>query len=193
MDKYQNVGVSCPLCKQSFVFCVSEKMAGTKQICKCPNCNTKLSLTIPASMLSRETDQTWVDEALSSTSISLQLLLICDSANSVKYQSFNLNAEQSVIGRKPSDGSKVADVEVETNDNTMSRRHAIIRKVKNIGFTIRNNPEKRTNGIIINNEPKLDNDTEIYLKEGDVLRFGNTKFLVNIIRKTLNKEDVSIA
>ena len=192
MDKYQNIGISCPSCKQSFVFRVSGKMAGTKQSCKCPNCNTKLSLTIPAAKSFMEIDSTLVDEALSSTSISLQLSLICDNALSAKYQSFNLKSERSVIGRKPTESSKVADIEVETNDKTMSREHAIIRKVKNIGFTIKN-PGKPTNGIVINDQPKLDQDTEIYLNDGDVLCLGNTKFLVNIIRDTLNKEDVSIA
>jgi pSer/pThr/pTyr-binding forkhead associated (FHA) protein len=94
------------------------------------------------------------------------------------YQSFELTSEYYTIGRKNSGGPEYrSDVEVETADKKMSRKHAAIRKRGKTGFTLKDIGSK--NGVFVN-DTKLDADEEIYLGDGDTFRLGETVFRVNI-------------
>lgn len=189
MSEKRNIVYKCPNCSQGFVIPIEKSMIGTIQKFVCPNCKKPCPIKLPTSFISLfETDLTQMEKSLKTTSLSLQMSLIKDDSTSMTYQSFNISADSTVVGRKSDNPSRRADVEIETKDTLMSRKHAIIRKVKNFGFTLREYPDCK-NGIRLNGE-KLDKETEIYLNEGDVVCFGKTKFLINLIRYSLKDEDV---
>lgn len=185
MEETFSIDITCPSCKQVFVRRVDKKNAGKQLRCKCDHCGQGIRANIPLL-----TEKTHIDEELSDSHLKLFLSTEGDNPKT-KPQSFQISADSTTIGRKPTNGETLADVEVVTADMTMSRIHAIIRKVKNIGFTI-SNPLGRTNGIFIGNESKLDGYTEVYLEDGDVIRMGETKFLVNIVRLSLNEGEVAM-
>ena len=112
------------------------------------------------------------------------LLLEVMKNETTTYQTFNLTSDYYTIGRKNSSGPEHRpDVEVETTDKKMSRKHAAIRKKGKTGFTLNDLGSK--NGVWLNGK-KMDAEEEVYLDDGDQFRLGETTFRVNIAEQSDN-------
>lgn len=173
MSKKVKIPVTCPQCGSKFPVSITEDDLGKKKSGVCPKCQKKLNFTVSMKLAPKFGDPTLGGNE---NDISLVLETIPDALTA--YQSFELTSEYYTIGRKNSGGPEHrSDVEVETADKKMSRKHAAIRKKGKTGFTLKDIGSK--NGVFVN-DTKLDADEEIYLTDGDAIRLGDTQFRVNI-------------
>ena len=130
------------------------------------------------------------DPTLGGNEAESSLLLETVSNVMTAYQSFELTSDYYTIGRKNSGGPEHRpDVEVETTDKKMSRKHAAIRKKGKTGFTLKDIGSK--NGVFLNGS-KMETDEEIYLSDGDTFRLGETQFRVNIAERDEDSNDMTI-
>ena len=173
MSKKVKIPVTCPQCGSKFPISITEDDLGKKKSGVCPKCQKKLNFTVSMKLASKFSDPTLGGNE---NDISLLLETVPDALTA--YQTFELTSEYYTIGRKNSGGPEYrSDVEVETADKKMSRKHAAIRKKGKTGFTLKDIGSK--NGVFVN-DTKLDADEEIYLTDGDTIRLGDTQFRVNI-------------
>lgn len=174
MGKTIKISLTCPQCAAKLAVPITEDDLGKKKQGSCPKCHKKFLIPIPASLVSKfESDPT-----LGGNEAERSLLLETVPNAMTTYQSFELTSEYYTIGRKNSGGPEYRpDVEVETIDKKMSRKHAAIRKKGKTGFTLKDIGSK--NGVFLNNT-RLDADEEVYLSDGDTFRLGDTQFRVNI-------------
>ena len=174
MGKTIKISLTCPQCAAKLAVPITENDLGKKKQGACPKCHKKFLIPVPTSLASKfESDPT-----LGGNEAERSLLLETVPNAMTTYQSFELTSEYYTIGRKNSGGPEYRpDVEVETIDKRMSRKHAAIRKKGNSGFTLKDIGSK--NGVFLNNM-RLDADEEVYMSDGDTFRLGDTQFRVNI-------------
>lgn len=186
MSKTINVSVACPKCATKLVVPVSRNEVGTKKQCVCQQCKKIFLLTIPQSLASKfESDPTMGGNSTNEISLILESV---SNANT-DCQSFELTSDYYTIGRKNSSGPEYRpDVEIVTTDKKISRKHAAIRK-KRSGFTIKDLGSK--NGIALN-DVKLEPEEEVYLRDGDVFKLGDTLFRVSIVEQAMDSDDLTI-
>ncbi len=186
MAKTIKISVKCPKCASRLALPLVEQDLGTKKAGACPKCKNKFSVNIPVSLGSKfESDPTNIG-----TQEDEKVLMLETVANEhTTYQSFELSSDYYTIGRKNSSGpSSRPDVEVETTDKTMSRKHAAIRKKGKTGYTLNDLGSK--NGITFNGN-KLEPDEEVYLGDGDHFVLGNTSFKVSLAEKSDDYDDLT--
>ena len=166
------MAVTCPQCGTKLAVSVVETDLGKNKPGACPRCQKKFLISVPTSLAIKfESDPT-----MGGNEPDRSLLLEVMKNDTTAYQSFNLTSDYYTIGRKNSSGPEHRpDVEVETADKKMSRKHAAIRK-KKTGFTLKDLASK--NGVWLNGI-KMDAEEEVYLDDGDQFRLGETTFLVN--------------
>ncbi|MBR1513180.1 MAG: FHA domain-containing protein [Bacteroidales bacterium] len=174
MAKTLKITKACPKCGTAMPILIAEADLGkTKQVA-CPKCGAHYNIPIPMTYASKfESDPT-----LGGNEPDRSLLLEVMANATTAYQTFNLTSDYYTIGRKNSSGPEHRpDVEVETTDKKMSRKHAAIRKKGKTGFTLKDLGSK--NGVWLNGN-KMDAEEEVYLSDGDQIRLGETTFRVNI-------------
>ena len=175
MAKIIKISVKCPKCASSLIVPIVEEEIGTKKQNVCQKCGQMFTISVPASLASQfNTDPTL--GGLSNNDISLRLEVLRNDATPP--QAFNLTADYYTVGRKNNSGpASRPDIEVVTTDMKMSRKHAIIKKKGNNGFTIKDAGSK--NGIKVNGQ-KMTEDEELYLNDGDMFQLGITQFRVYV-------------
>ena len=185
MSKTVKLSINCPQCGCKLAVPVVESDLGTKKQGVCPKCHKKFLIAVPASLASRfESDPT-----LGGNEPDLSLLLEVTSNAWTAYQSFELTADYYTIGRKNSSGPEHRpDVEVETSDKKMSRKHAAIRRKGKTGFILKDLGSK--NGVFLNGS-RMDADEEVYLSDGDTFRLGETQFRVSIAEQSADDNDLT--
>ena len=172
------ISVTCPQCGSKLPVAIIEDDLGKKKSCVCPNCQKKLTFSVSMKLASKFGS----DPTLGGNEKDISLIIETVPNAMTVYQSFELTSEYYTIGRKNSGGPEHRpDVEVETTDKKMSRKHAAIRKKGKSGFTLKDIGSK--NGVYFNNI-KLDADEEVYLGDGDTIRLGETEFRVNIAEQS---------
>lgn len=187
MSKAIKVSVTCPKCAAKLAIPVTEYDLGTKKQCMCSNCHKIFFINVPLSLASKfESDPTCIGNTNNHEN---SLVIEVKPNKFTTYQSFELTSEYYTIGRKNSGGPEYRpDVEISTNDMKISRKHAIIKKRGNVGYTIKDNNSK--NGVVLNTT-KLAPDEELYLKDGDVFCLGETMFSVSIADKSIDSDDLT--
>ena len=193
MSKTIKISVTCPKCTTKLAVPISRNDLGTKKSMTCPKCHHNLIVNIPKSLASRfESDPTMIDSIptqIGNNTNEMCLLLEIISNQDTDYQSFELTSDYYTIGRKNSSGPEYRpDVEVITTDKKISRKHVIIRKRGNIGYTLKDLGSK--NGVFLNGD-KLDAEEEMYLHDGDVFKLGDTGFRVSITEKSNDYDDLT--
>lgn len=185
MGKVIKITVACPQCGCKLAVPVTELDVGTNKQGSCPKCHKSFLIPIPASWASKfDSDPT----EIGGTGGELSLLLETIPNQNTAYQSFELTSDFYTIGRKNNGGPESrADVEVVTNDKTMSRKHAAITRKGNTGFTLKDLHSR--NGVKMNNDQdKMDPDDEVYLCDGDSFCLGQTRFRVSITNQGLDDD-----
>ena len=188
MSKTIKISVTCPQCSTKLAVPVKEEDLGNKKQGVCPKCQKKFLIPIPKSLASKfESDPTEVGGG----SNEVALLLETVPNEYTAYQSFELTSDYYTIGRKNNGGPEFrSDVEVITDDKTMSRKHAAITKKGKTGFTLKD--IRSTNGIRMNNDQsKMDGDEEVYLADGDTFFLGQTQFRVSIAEQRVDNDDLT--
>lgn len=166
--------IQCNKCKFEFEITIPSSVSGKKIKFKCKNkeCREDIELRIPKS-----------GSYDASTIISKSNDKIVKSANLevipnelTGFQRFELLEGINTIGRK-SDNRK-AKIQIVSNDTDISRIHCSIKcfkdKLGTTSFLLKD--EASTNGLLLNDE-KLDENQEVFLMQGDVIRMGNTSLL----------------
>ena len=180
------ITVSCPQCSTKLAVPAVENDLGSKKQVTCLKCRKKFLVSVPMSYASKfESDPT--DIGGNGNEMSLVLETVANDMTA--YQSFELTSEYYTIGRKNSSGPEHRpDVEVETTDKKMSRKHAAIRKKGKTGLTLKDLGSK--NGVFLNGK-KMDADEEVYLSDGDQFRLGDTQFRINIAERSDEENDLT--
>ena len=175
MSKSRKIAATCPNCKSPLVVEIKDSDLGKDKQGICPKCHSKMNYTIPMSFASLfESDLT-----IGGNEVEQSLVLETVPDALTAYQSFNLTSDYYTIGRKNNGtADHRSDIEVETADTTMSRKHAAIRKVGKVGFTVRDIGSK--NGLFLKGR-RLEAGDEFYLSDGDILVLGETKMRVSIV------------
>lgn len=187
MSKTIKVSVACPQCAIKLAVPITENDVGQKKQCMCSKCNKIFMLTVPQTLMSKfGSDPTCIN---SGDFNDISLVLTTVPSEQTSFQSFELTSDYYVIGRKNSSGPEYrSDVEIETSDIRMSRKHAAIKKKGSLGFTLRDLGSK--NGVILNNT-KLEADEEVYLSDGDVFQIGDTRLRVCIADRLPDSSDLT--
>lgn len=185
MSETIKIAITCPKCSTKLAVPVVESDLGTKKQGACPKCQKRFLIPIPTSLASKfESDPT-----LGGNEAECSLLLETIPNDMTAYQSFELTSDYYTIGRKNSGGPEYRpDVEVETTDKKMSRKHTAIRKKGKTGFTIKDLGSK--NGVFLN-ERRIDAEEEVYLSDGDTFRLGETQFRVSITERSNGDDDLT--
>ncbi len=179
MPKVVKISVKCPKCATVMPLPITEDDLGKKKQAVCPKCYRATNYNIPLSLAPRfEPDPTQIGNKRDEATLLLEVVKNEDT----DYQSFPLTSEYYTIGRK-NEGSPESrpDIAVVTTDMRMSRKHAVIKKKGNVGFTLKDMGSK--NGVEYNGS-KLDPDEEVYLANGDRFKLGHTEFRVTLTEKT---------
>ncbi len=186
MSKTIKITVACPQCGSRLAVPVAENDLGAKKQVACPKCHKKFLIAVPMSLASKfESDPTDIGGNTSEQTLLLETLPNAMTA----YQSFELTADYYTIGRKNSSGPEHRpDVEVETSDKKMSRKHAAIRRKGKTGFILKDLGSK--NGVFLNGS-RMDADEEVYLSDGDTFRLGETQFRVSIAEQSADDNDLT--
>jgi len=174
--------VKCGTCKQLIVFDANKLNLDFPQI-KCPKCKATNKL-----ILSEKQKQAIKQKPLPKPKeITVFGAILVVETDGPPSQLFELRKGINTIGRLSS--SFQADVAVETADMRMSRKHALIEvfKIKdrnNWGFVLCNFENKTP--IQLNDDCKMSFLDEIYLKNGDKIKIGNSILIFNVAKDVRN-------
>lgn len=187
MSKTIKQSINCPQCSTTLVLVIREEDLGTNKSVTCPKCKKQIRVQIPKGLASKfESDPTCIGGV---NNADIALVIETVPSNLTPYQSFELTSDYYTLGRRNSSGPEYrADMEVETADKKMSRKHAAIRKVGNIGFVLKDLGSK--NGVTLNGR-KLKPDEELYLKDDDDICIGETVFHVSITQQSSSNDDLT--
>ena len=169
--------IDCPSCKQKVSISVKESDLGTRYRTSCPNCVSSLLLNLPPQIRmagDNATENSAKTKVIIDPKNKVRYLLISNANVHSDIQEFEINQPYLSFGRMGSDSS--ADLELITQDKSISRKHCIFRSYPN-GVTVE---DISRGGTMLNNN-KLNPNNEIYLKNGDILRMGQTFFKFTII------------
>lgn len=157
---------------------VEKEDIGTKKQGKCPQCQSSMLIPIPTSLASKfVSDPTFVGGDGGGKILYLESV----ANDNTPYQSFELSSDIYSVGRKNNGGPATRpDIEINTTDMKISRKHVIIQKKANGDFVLKDNGSK--NGVCLNGV-KLEGGDEMYLNDGDTFRLGDTSFRVFITEK----------
>lgn len=161
--------ITCPHCNNKVGIKVNESDLGTRYRTSCPSCASGLLLKLPTKVKMakpKEENKTVIEQERHENK---KYYLMSDKNKYAETQKFELNQSYLTFGRMGS--SSNSDLELITNDLRISRKHCILRKYNN-GITIE---DVSKGGTILNNN-KLTQKKEVFLKNGDVLRMGQTFF-----------------
>lgn len=193
----QTINGSCPQCKHPIKVNITEKLVHdlerlssqnqkkAKPAASTPNTETYVPVqSKPATKSSSfsnnanvSKDMTFVPTKNTSPSFTSLVLSHRDSAET-PYQRFTINQQYTVIGRKNNSGQmNQPDVEVNTQDKYMSKKHCLVRRQDNGQYSIED--YKSANGTKLNGK-KLESGEAIYLMSGDVITIGHTDFTVSL-------------
>lgn len=177
----EQVKISCPKCKAVLKIKKAILKQNKQVVIACPACNHQLRLQ--AKQTKKE-----IEQNLAQTKVSG---LENASSNNVRYvlvqqgdynQTFDLDQPYLTFGRAAK--SSIADLQFDTDDLSISRKHCIFRCYP-YGITIEDSSKGGTylNGSLLNlNE-------ETYLKNQDELKIGNSTFLVRFVKENLINEN----
>jgi len=166
--------VQCSKCGKVTVLDVPEEAQGKKIKFSCKNkqCRERIEIRIPKKCL--DDKSTFVTPGKAQPVLSATIDVI--PSELTPFSRIKLTKGLMTVGRK----SKVikADIQVETEDSDMSRLHFSVNCMKDalgtISYILKDESSK--NGLFLNGE-RIQNDEEIYLMAGDVIKAGNTSFL----------------
>lgn len=175
MSKCVKIRVRCPKCSQLIAQPIVEEDVGTCMPVRCPKCKQDFKVSVPDSYSEKFlSEPTLLDDRPKAPA---SLLLSTVENRYTEYQLFEISDGINVIGRESDGGAaQCADIEVETTDREMSRKHAVIQRRGGTGFTLRDAGSK--NGVLLNGL-KLAAADEVYLLDGDTFRLGTTEFRVD--------------
>lgn len=187
MEKIIKVSLNCPKCSVILAVPIRKGDLGITKQCTCPHCSSIFRMKPPLAMASKfEKDPTLI---ISNISEDISMVLEVLPNPMTAHQSFELTADYSTIGRKNTSGPEHRpDVEVVTTDMKMSRKHAIIQKRGNLGFTLKDLGSK--NGII-RNHATLSQGKEVPLTDGDIIQLGDTQFKVHIAEQSDSNNEMT--
>jgi pSer/pThr/pTyr-binding forkhead associated (FHA) protein len=162
------IKVICHKCSVSNNIKFKEEFCGKLLSVKCknPKCEEVLQFIIP-----KPQPKTIVLDEKSDEDQFIQTFI--DHEEGEKLNRFPLSDSVNIIGRKSDDSP--ANILIQTEDTSVSRKHCVIEKIEmngQIHFILSDCGSK--NGVFLNGE-KLDKEDEIYLQSGDVIYLGLTK------------------
>ncbi len=189
--------IKCKKCQQVIPIPVDPEQVGTSCTWKCPKCNDIGQLKLTPELVK------WIEETLKknadrkrskakaasggsadSTFVPMKngskervLVLTIRPSEQTPRQLFEIVQEYSTVGRKNSRGPLYQpDVEIDTKDLKMSKKHCLIKKIDNGKYSIED--YNSTNGTRLNGE-KLKSGQVLPLEKGDVVRIGVTELVVS--------------
>lgn len=181
------IQMKCKGCGHNLTFVVTLDMLGSQKNIKCPFCGAIHKIYINPKLMDKfpqapKTQMPSVDDGMR-TVVRVQnnkdnhLILEVIGNENTKPQAFAISQEYNSIGRKNNSGPSCRpDIEIETNDGYMSKKHIVIRHTRT-GYTLEDVGSK--NGTFYNGK-KLEAGEVPYLKTGDKIRIGHTELKITI-------------
>lgn len=171
----EQVKISCPKCKAVLKLKKTVLEQNQKIVIACPACSHQLR--IQAKQNQKEKEQTLAQTKVSglenASKKNIRYVLVQQGEYN---QTFELDQPYLTFGRSAKSG--IADLQFDTDDLSISRKHCIFRS-SSYGITIEDTSKGGTylNGTLLNlNE-------ETYLKNQDELKIGNSTFLVHFVNE----------
>jgi len=189
---------NCKKCNTKQLIEAKEGMFGKKNTFRCRQCSELISVKIPDEkvLISRsakinKTNSNVETETLINTNSKTETYLKIQAVkdDKTKSQSFDIDQKRMTIGRKNQSGPAYKpDIEIETADRYMSKKHALIIRKENKEFVI--SDLNSTNGTWLNGQ-KLNPNDEEYLEDGDEIKIGRTHFKIKTISSSANSSSNS--
>jgi hypothetical protein len=180
----------CPKCHQEFEFKIPPELIQKLKAAQAQHkqASQKFSSTetfvpgmvnIPtsAAQTKSQKDETYVSSK-NELHVSKVLVLTITSTAETPSQRLVISQPYSVVGRKNQCGpEKQPDIEINTQDKFMSKKHCLIRKISEGSFSLED--YNSANGTKLNNR-KLEKGEAVYLMDGDIITIGHTNFHVSL-------------
>ncbi len=171
----KKISFTCPHCSSTFELNVKEEFFGRTILVKCAKCSHQFKNVLPKLDEEGSADETYINGSNGFKCLKLEVL----GDDNTKPQSFMINQEYTVIGRKNTSGPEYRpDVGIETNDGYMSRKHCVIQRTPKGQFTIKDNGAKNRTWL---NGKSLSEVEKLYLNDGDDIRIGHTHIKVTLM------------
>ncbi len=179
----KTIGVNCPHCKTKLHVRIKPEYHNKKITVTCKTCGKPVSFKAPWYETSEDTQVNNQKPYNPNDTVTTQLnkeqkykLQLQASVNGVM-QVLEINQPYMSCGRTPETaGHPKTDLSFITKDYAISRsNHCVFRKYPN-GVTIE---RVHINGISINQQ-RIKNGEEIFLKNGDIIKLGDSTFLFTI-------------
>lgn len=174
----KKISVTCPHCNKTYELDIKGEYFGKTVQIKCVKCSQQFKKVLPKIDANEvEADSTFINPSVSKGVQCLRLEVVGDE--NARPQVFMINQEYTIIGRKNDSGPEYKpDVEIETKDGYMSRKHCVIQRTPRNQFTIKDNGAKNRTWL---NNKSLSEVEKLYLKNGDDIRIGHTHLKVTLI------------
>lgn len=174
----EQVKLNCPKCKAILKLKKTILKQNKQVLIACPACGHQLRLQ--AKQTKKKTEQTLADTKIKDLENAYQdcfrfVLVQQGSYN----QTFELDQPYLTFGRAAN--SSTADLQLDTDDFSISRKHCIFR-CSSYGITI----EDTSKGGTYLNGSLLNLNEETYLNDQDKIKIGNSTFLVRFVNEKLN-------
>lgn len=172
--------IPCPKCDEYIVFDETKYKSGQTLVFVCEHCQKQFGIKLGATKL-KEKDKDTENKKLQESAV-LGYIVVIENVFGYK-QVFPLKEGDNLIGRKNKDTS--VDVEIESSDRSMDRRHCYInvkkKKDGSVVYTLRDNDS--ITGTFYMNEILGPKD-RVVIEDGAIITLGAT----SLILKSSNKE-----
>lgn len=172
--------IPCPKCDEYIVFDETKYKSGQTLVFVCEHCQKQFGIKLGATKL-KEKDKDTENKKLQESAV-LGYIVVIENVFGYK-QVFPLKEGDNLIGRKNKDTS--VDVEIESSDRSMDRRHCYInvkkKKDGSVVYTLRDNDS--ITGTFYMNEILAPKD-RVVIEDGAIITLGAT----SLILKSSNKE-----
>lgn len=171
------IKVTCPHCHTTYDISVKDEYFGKRVKIKCKNsqCGMEFLKDLPPLKVSDD-DSTFITGAGPGKRL-LKLVVAADE--NTKGQTFMVNQEYTVVGRRNDSGPEHRpDVAIDTTDGYMSRKHCVIQRNAQSRFSIKDNGAK--NRTWLNGKP-LEKMDVFFLNDGDDIKMGHTHMKVVLV------------
>lgn len=185
----------CPKCHQKFEFRISSELiqkleSFQAQHIQAPPQSSGLETYVPgmekgpmSSPMSTQKvsqkDETYVPIKNDSQTHHFNVLVLKNkTADLTPIQRIVINQAYSIVGRKNQSGLvNQPDIEINTQDKFMSKKHCLIKKLDNGQFSLED--YNSANGTKLNGK-KIEPGEAVYLMTGDKITLGHTDFYVSL-------------
>jgi len=181
------MNITCPHCSSDSVLKNAERFYGKKVHLRCANAQCGKSFEYEF-FVDRSDDTTFISPITTSISNKIQLRVMKEDNTLVKI--INLRNSDYIIGRETQSGSSCESIVID--DPYISRKHCFLKCINHTRsneyiFSIHD--LNSTNCTILNGR-ELNQEEEIYLSDGDVIKIGKIHILYRVLNSTHTYENI---